>query len=1078
MNSINSPSDRALGYAELHCLTNFSFQRGASHPEEFVVRAAELGYDALAITDECSLAGVVRAHREIGRCALPLTLIVGTEIRLIDGPRVVLLATDRAAYGRLARLISIGRRAAEKGRYHLVRADLEVGLPGCLALLLPPDDGSPEHSALAADGRWLGERFPGAAWLAIELACGPDDAARLAALQAIAREAGLPSVAASGALMHDAARRPLADVLTATRLHTTVAEAGRQLAANAERRLHDRATLARRYPPALLAETLRVAARCRFRLDELRYEYPSELVPAGETPTSWLRRLVEDGLRWRYRQAHGDPAPGQVRAQIEHELTLITELGFEAYFLTVHDIVRFARSRGILCQGRGSAANSVVCWTLGITEVNPELGIMLVERFISKERNEPPDIDVDFEHDRREEVIQYLYAKYGRERAALAATVIRYRARSALRDVGRALGFPLTQIERLTRDHFWFDGRRILPERLQEAGFDPASPTVQRLVVLTHELIGFPRHLSQHVGGFVIAHGRLDELVPIENAAMPERTVIQWDKDDLDTLGLLKVDVLALGMLSALRRSLAMMSAWHGREFTLADIPREEPAVYAMLAQADSVGVFQVESRAQMTMLPRLKPHCFYDLVVEVAIVRPGPIQGGMVHPYLDARARKERGEAIDYPQPDSPPSSQVATATPRVRAEVGNNPETGQPAGVRRVLERTLGIPIFQEQVMQLAVVVAGFTPGDADQLRRAMGAWRRQGELERYRTKLLTGMAERGYRAEFAERLCNQIEGFGSYGFPESHAASFALLVYFSAWLKRFEPATFLCGLLNSQPMGFYSPSQLIQDARRHGVTVRGVDVLVSDWDCTLERDGESPAAAVRLGLHLVKGFGSDAATRIATARAAYPFASVVDLALRAELDAGELKMLAMAGALENLAGHRRQALWQAAGGQPASGVLYGAPVTETAAKLAAPTEAQELIADYARLGFTLGRHPLALLRSRLSAMRFLSAAEIATCPDRKLARAAGIVTCRQRPGTAKGTLFMTLEDETGLANVIVRPELLERQRRELLGARLLGVFGQISRQGDVIHLLASRVVDHSALLGALDAQSRDFH
>lgn len=1078
MNSTGTPADKVPAYAELHCLTNFSFQRGASHPEELVAQAAALGYGALAITDECSLAGVVRAHQEIRRSSLPLTLIIGTEIRLADGPRMVLLATDRAAYGRLARLISIGRRAAEKGRYHLARADLEAGLPGCLALLLPPDDGPLEHSTLLADGRWLGERFPGMAWLAIELACGPDDAARLAALRAIAREAGLPAVAASGALMHDAARRPLADVLAATRLHTTVADAGRQLAANAERRLHERATLARRYPPALLAETLRVAARCRFRLDELRYEYPAELVPAGETPTSWLRRLVEDGLRWRYGQVHGNPVPGHVRTQIEYELTLIAELGFEAYFLTVHDIVRFARSRNILCQGRGSAANSAVCWALGITEVNPGIGTMLVERFISKERNEPPDIDVDFEHDRREEVIQYLYTKYGRERAALAATVIRYRARSALRDVGRALGFPLAQIERLTRDHFWFDGRRILPERLQEAGFDPASPVVQRLVALTHELIGFPRHLSQHVGGFVIAEGRLDELVPIENAAMPERTVIQWDKDDLDTLGLLKVDVLALGMLSALRRSLAMMSAWHGREFTLADIPCEEPAVYAMLAQADSVGVFQVESRAQMTMLPRLKPTHFYDLVVEVAIVRPGPIQGGMVHPYLDARARKERGEAIDYPQPDFAASSHAATPASRAHAGTGSNPETGQHDGVRRVLERTLGIPIFQEQVMQLAVVVAGFTPGEADQLRRAMGAWRRQGELERYRTKLLTGMAERGYRTEFAERLCNQIEGFGSYGFPESHAASFALLVYFSAWLKRFEPAAFLCGLLNSQPMGFYSPSQLIQDARRHGVTVRGADVLASDWDCTLERDGESPAPAARLGLRLVKGFGSEAAARIARARAACPFASVDDLALRAGLDAGELKMLAMAGALKSLAGHRRQALWQAAGGQPASGVLYGAPVMETMAELAAPTEAQELIADYARLGFTLGRHPLALLRSCLSAMRFLSAAEIATCPDRKLARAAGIVTCRQRPGTAKGTLFMTIEDETGLANVIVRPELIERQRRELLGARLLGVFGQISRQGDVIHLLASRVVDHSALLGALDAQSRDFH
>jgi len=1072
--------DPEIGYAELHCLSNFSFQRGASHPEELVVRAMELGYAALAITDECSFAGVVRAHQQLKQLPPALRLIIGSEIRLADGPRVVLLATDRAAYGRLARLVSLGRRAAEKGSYRLTRADLDAGLPGCLALLVPPDDGPLDRAALVADGHWLAARFPDAAWLAVELACGPDDDGRLAELLAAAHDSGLPAVAATGALMHDASRRALADVLAATRLHVGVAEAGRQLAANAERRLHERAVLARRYPPALLAQTLAIAARCSFRLDELRYEYPEELVPAGETSASWLRRLVEDGLRWRYRDTDGT-VPARVREQVEHELALIAELGFEAYFLTVHDIVRFARSRGILCQGRGSAANSVACWALGITEVDPQLGIMLFERFISKERNEPPDIDVDFEHDRREEVIQYLYGKYGRERAALAATVIRYRARSALRDVGRALGFPLGQIERLSREHFWFDGRRVLPDRLREAGLDPDSPTVQRLVALTHELIGFPRHLSQHVGGFVIARGRLDELVPVENAAMPERTVIQWDKDDLDALGLLKVDVLALGMLSALRRSLEMVSARRGKALTLADIPHEKPEVYRMLSAADSIGVFQVESRAQMTMLPRLKPICFYDLVVQVAIVRPGPIQGGMVHPYLGARARFARGEPIDYPRPDRGTGNPAAADddVPRDAADAaGAVHADGDGDGVRAVLERTLGVPIFQEQVMQLAVVAAGFSPGDADQLRRAMGAFRRKGELERYREQLLVGMAARGYRAEFAERLCSQIEGFGSYGFPESHAASFALLVYFSAWLKRFEPAAFLCGLLNSQPMGFYAPSQLIQDARRHDVTVLAADVTASDWDCTLEAVDASPLPAARLGLRLVKGFNEPAASRIAAARAECAFAGVDDLALRANLNAGELKMLATAGALQRLAGHRRQALWQAAGGQPASGVLHGAPVAETPTPLAPPTEAQELLSDYARLGFTLGRHPLALLRSELARRRFLTTAEIAACPDRMMARAAGIVTCRQRPGTAKGTMFLTLEDETGLANVIVRQELIERQRRELLGARLLGVFGQITRQGDVVHLLANRVVDHSSLLGPLDARSRNFH
>ncbi|MDX5410816.1 MAG: error-prone DNA polymerase, partial [Thauera sp.] len=748
---------------------------------------------------------------------------------------------------------------------------------------------------------------------------------------------------------------------------------------------------------------------------------------------------------------------------------------------------------GILCQGRGSAANSVVCWALGITEVDPQLGIMLVERFISRERNEPPDIDVDFEHDRREEVIQYIYRKYGRERAALAATVISYRARSALRDVGRALGLDETQIERLTREHHWFDGRRILPERLLEAGLDPASPVTQRLVALTEELIGFPRHLSQHVGGFVIARGRLDELVPVENAAMPERTVIQWDKDDLDAVGLMKIDVLALGMLSALRRGLALASAWRGRPLTLASIERDRDEVYAMLSRAVSVGVFQVESRAQMTMLPRLKPRRFYDLVVEVAIVRPGPIQGGMVHPYLQARERVARGE----------------------------DPMEGLREEIRGVLARTLGVPIFQEQVMQLAVVAAGFTGGEADQLRRAMGAWRRKGELERYRQKLLDGLAKNRYDPDFAQRLCQQIEGFGSYGFPESHAASFALLVYASAWLKCFEPAAFLAALLNSQPMGFYSPSQLIQDARRHGVEVRAADVTVSEWDCTLEPTAQhatdpppappgtpsaqpapcpplaahthpasSPGApdanaspvrpqpAVRLGLRMIRGLAHDAAERIAATRRARAFSDVQDLAARARLDAGDLRTLAAGGALATLAGHRRQALWQASGATPLPGLLADAPGGDVAAALEAPAETEDLLADYARLGFTLGRHPLSFVRVQLARLRFLTAADIALAPDRMLARGAGLVTCRQRPGTAKGTLFVTLEDETGLTNVIVRPELFEQQRRILLGARLMGVFGQISRQGRVVHLVANRVVDHSALLGELAARSRDFH
>jgi error-prone DNA polymerase len=1124
-------------YAELHCLSNFSFQRGASHPEELVTQAAALGYAAIALADECSLAGVVRAQRALQ--ALPESgrprLLIGSEVRLVDGPCLVLLAADRAGYGRLCRLITQARRGAAKGRYRLMRAMIEASaeddtavhtiagaLPGCLALLVPAADFPPltaaedAVAALRADADWLARCFPGRAWMAATTRLDGRDPARLHWLQRIAHDAGIAVVAATGALMHDAARRPLADVMTALRLHCSVAEAGLALAPNAELRLHDRDALAHRYPPALLAETLVVAGRCSFGLDELRYEYPAELVPAGETPTSWLRRLVEGGLAWRYRGQDADcraqtaraatpapdaapptpaadPAPPSVRAQIEHELALIAELAYAPYFLTVHDIVRFAREAGILCQGRGSAANSVVCWALGITEVDPQLGIMLVERFISRERNEPPDIDVDFEHDRREEVIQYIYRKYGRDRAALAATVISYRSRSALRDVGRALGLGEAQIERLTREHHWFDGRRILPERLAEAGLDPASPVTQRLIALTEELIGFPRHLSQHVGGFVIARGRLDELVPVENAAMAERTVIQWDKDDLDAVGLMKIDVLALGMLSALRRGLALVSAWRGQALTLAAIPRERPEVYAMLSHADSVGVFQVESRAQMTMLPRLRPRRFYDLVVEVAIVRPGPIQGGMVHPYLQARERAARGE----------------------------EPMAGLRTEIRGVLARTLGVPIFQEQVMQLAVVAADFSGGEADQLRRAMGAWRRKGELERYRQKLLDGLAKNRYDPDFAQRLCQQIEGFGSYGFPESHAASFALLVYASAWLKCFEPAAFLAALLNSQPMGFYAPSQLIQDARRHGVEVRAADVTVSEWDCTLEptarhatdpapahpgaptaqaapcpalaactarHPASSPGApdaspvcpqpAVRLGLRMIRGLAHDAAARTVAARSAHAFSDAQDLAARARLDAGELRTLAASGALATLAGHRRQALWQASGAAPLPGLLAKAPGGDVAALLDAPAEAEDLLADYARLGFTLGRHPLSFVREQLARLRFLTAADIAVAPDRMLARGAGLVTCRQRPGTAKGTLFVTLEDETGLTNVIVRPELFELQRRILLGARLMGVFGQISRQGQVVHLVASRVVDHSPLLGNLAAHSRDFH
>ncbi|MEO7403080.1 MAG: error-prone DNA polymerase, partial [Burkholderiales bacterium] len=745
--------------------------------------------------------------------------------------------------------------------------------------------------------------------------------------------------------------------------------------------------------------------------------------------------------------------PPSVRKLIEHELTLIADLGYEPYFLTVYDIVRFARERGILCQGRGSAANSAVCYALGITEVDPARLSMLFERFISRERNEPPDIDVDFEHERREEVIQYLYTKYGRDRAALTATVITYRSKSAVRDIGRALGLELEQVDRLSKSLAWWDGRKALPERMVETGLDPKSPTARRLFMLMEQLVGFPRHLSQHTGGFVLARGLLSRLVPIENAAMVDRSVIQWDKDDLDALGLLKIDVLALGMLTAIRRALDLISARRGTPLTLQDVPPEDSGVYDMICAGETMGVFQIESRAQMTMLPRLRPRCFFDLVIEVAIVRPGPIQGGMVHPYLRRRSGEE---PVVYPS-----------------------------EAVRGVLERTLGIPIFQEQVMQLAVVAAGFTPGEADRLRRAMAAWRRKGGLEPFERRLKDGMHERGYPDAFADQIFQQILGFGEYGFPESHSASFALLVYVSAWLKCYEPAAFCAALLNSQPMGFYAPAQLVQDARRNGVEIRPVDVLVSRWECTLEGDPRA-APILRLGMLMVKGLAQASAERIvATCVAAHdaaPIDTIETLARRAQLDTRDLKALAAAGAFASIVQHRREAYWDVAGIRAAPRLLENAPIEESMPVLAAPSEAEDLIADYASLGLSLGRHPLELLRDALRARRLSTAAEIRAMPDRRLARAAGIVTNRQRPETASGVVFMTLEDETGYINVVVWQQVLEDHRRAVLGARLLTVYGVIQREGDVVHLVARHVVDSTPLLaellGPLSTTSRDFH
>jgi len=1026
-----------MPYAELHCVSNFTFLRGASHPEELVGRAQELGYAALALTDECSLAGVVRAHVEAKQQRLPL--IIGSEFRLDDGLRLLLLATGRAGYGNLAALITRGRRSAVKGSYRLTRADLAAGVAGCVALWLPGR--SPDGDEV----RWLAARFPGALWIAAERLLDADDAARCEKLVAIATRTGLPLVAAGDVHMHRRERRALQDTLTAIRLKTSVAQAGYALFPNGERHLRPLETLQRLYPAAWLAETLVIAQRCRFSLDELRYEYPEEIVPAGQTPTSYLRQLTEDGFARRFPvQTTSVAARAKVRKLIEHELALIAEARYEAFFLTVYDVVEFARSQGILCQGRGSAANSAVCYCLGITAVDPSRMEMLFERFISRERNEPPDIDVDFEHQRREEVIQYLYRKYTRERAALTATVICYRPRSALRDVGKALGLDLAQVDRLAKSMAWWDGSRALSKRVQEAGFDTASPVLQRLFSLVNALLGFPRHLSQHTGGFVISRGPLSQLVPVENAAMPERTVIEWDKDDLDALGLLKVDVLALGMLSAIRRALDLLSVRYGRRFGLTDVPAEDPGVYDMIGHGDTVGVFQIESRAQMAMLPRLKPANYYDLVIEVAIVRPGPIQGGMVHPYL---RRRQKLEPVTYPS-----------------------------EAVRGVLERTLGVPIFQEQVMQLAVVAADFTPGESDQLRRSMAAWKRKGGLEPFERRLIDGMRRNGYDEQFARQIYQQILGFGEYGFPESHAASFALLVYVSAWIKHHEPAVFTCALLNSQPMGFYSPSQLTQDLRRHGVRILPADATLSEWECTLETLTTVPD--LRLGLCLVKGLSQAAGERLVAARRAQPFDDVDDLARRARLNAHDMQALAAAGALSGLSGHRRHALWDVAGVERMPALLDPAPIAEGKPSLVAPSEGEDIVADYASLGLTLGRHPLALLRERLQRQRMVTAAELKALPHGRLARVTGLVTGRQRPGTASGVTFVTLEDETGMVNVIVWRDLAERQRKELLRSNLLTVYGTVEREGEVVHVIAGHLRDQTLLLGRLLTRSRDFH
>jgi error-prone DNA polymerase len=1038
-------------YAELHCRSNFSFLTGASHPTELIERAAQLGYEAIAITDECSVAGVVRAHEEVKRQheqGLPIQLLIGSQFDLEDGLRLVLIAPHREGYGDLCELITLARLRCDKGHYRLSAADVEAAAPRCEALLIPKRED--DEATLLQQARWLQTVFGACATIALERLLYADDTLLMERVHNVATQLGLPIAAAGNVLMHRRSRKPVQDTLTAIRLKTPVADCGFQLARNAEQHLRSRLRLMQLYRPAWLAHTVAIAQRCTFSLDELRYEYPAELVPEGLTAIAHLRALTHEGARERYPQG----MPPAVQVQIDKEFVLIEALRYEAFFLTVHDVVRFARSRGILCQGRGSAANSAVCFCLGITEVNPMHTTLLFERFISRERNEPPDIDVDFEHERREEVIQYIYTKYGTERCALAAALATYRTRSAVRDVGKALSIDEPQIDALARSVHWFDAPDRLNAGLREAGVDPASPVTQRWMALIATVRGFPRHLSQHVGGFVIARDKLSRLVPIENAAMADRRVIQWDKDDLESLGLLKVDVLALGMLSCIRRALDLMSTWHGRPWRMQDIAQDDPASFDAACRADTVGVFQIESRAQMSMLPRLKPRTLYDLVIQVAIVRPGPIQGGMVHPYLKRREDKAAGRLAPsrYPALDE-------------------------------ALGRTLGVPIFQEQVMQLCVIAAGFTPGEADGLRRAMAAWRRDGHLDQFERRIKDGMAARGYDAEFADALFRQICGFGEYGFPESHAYSFALLAYISLWLKVHEPAIFVAALINSQPMGFYAPAQLVQDARRHEVEVRAVDVGSSDWDCTLEAAASAQPAipSVRLGLRLIDGLPQAAALRIMRARRECAFTDLADLATRAQLDARDLQNLARADALQSIAGHRRQQLWQAAGQERGQALLAAAPIAERAHEqpdLFEAPESEAIALDYASLGLTLRRHPLALLRERLAKRGWKSAAQLMQLQDGTRATACGIVTMRQQPETAKGVIFVTLEDETGSTNVIVWRHVRERHRMALLRSRLLMVAGEWQTREGVTHLIAKRLHDMTPWLGALATSSRDFH
>ena len=1043
-----------VGFAELHCLSNYSFLSGASHPEELVEAAAQKGYRAIALTDECTYSGLVKAHMAAKKHAIKF--IVGSEFRVSFGTsiheKLVLLAPNRSAYGQLAAFISKLRMKSEKGSYSAQIDDFRIGLNQCFVLWVPSLS---SISILTQRGEQLKSMFP-EFWIALELFRDGHDLDKTAHALTLSMHLNTEIVASNDVRMHNRSRQPLKDLLKAIRKKTTVTKLEKGISQNSERTFRDIDELMTLYPIEAIQESVNIASRCSFSMDELSYEYPKDLVPPHLSPTEYLKQLTMAGAKKRWPRG----TPAETQKLIDKELRLIHELEYEYYFLTIQDIVQFAREQDILCQGRGSAANSAVCYCLHITEVDPSRMHLLFERFVSKERNEPPDIDVDFEHERREEVIQYIYKRYGRDRAALAASLVTYRPKSAIRDVGKALGINLTSLDTLTKSLAWWDKQEDFPTCAKRAGLDPNATVTKQLLFFVNQVLGFPRHLSQHVGGFVISEGPLAQLVPVENASMPERTVIQWDKEDLEALGLLKIDVLALGMLTAIRKSLSLINDYRSTKLTVQDIPPEDSSTYHMLQRGDSVGVFQVESRAQMAMLPRLKPQNFYDLVIEVAIVRPGPIQGDMVHPYL---RRRQGLEPVEYPNED-----------------------------IKRVLERTLGIPIFQEQVIELAMVAAGFNAGEADQLRRAMAAWKRRGGLGKFEKKLINGMTQLGHDREFATRVFNQIKGFGEYGFPESHAASFALLVYVSAWLKRHEPSAFYCGLLNSLPMGFYSHSQLIQDAQRHHIVICPIDVQHSHWDHRLESstDKSKNQPAIRLGMRLIKGLDRNSGVRIEQEMIKKKFTCIDDLAERARVNDQNMRFLARSGALRSLSGNRHQAHWDVAGINRPLPLEEFSPSVEkekipakNSVLLSEPSAEKNLVSDYRYTGFTLGPHPMNLIKGRGDWSKYTTARKLVDARSGQFIRVAGLVTGRQRPSTASGVIFMTIEDETGNMNVVIWTGILKKFRSAVLQGQLLKIKGVVEREGRVIHVVAGHIEDASHLFTNItsqniDLKSRDFH